>query len=192
MAAELEKLARLYSGEYNGILNELAGRVRKENGPETLSSSLSLTPTLSEIGHAMVDEGYLIPGLLIINAERRIETPSPIPPIVKFCAGSYFDKNTNDLVISGMNIGLTPTERKLTAYFVENSNRIIPTSELLEGVWDLTYRSNNPRDPNTVVNTNVHRLRQKLNGSPNSPVDIVLVGRSPYGYLFKTPSGSRP
>ena len=82
------------------------------------------------------------------------------------------------LIRHGREIQLTATEFKLLAFLLQNPERVITRSELLETVWGL------PPDPKTrTVDIHISKLRQKLEANPANPVHLRTVHWAGYKFL---------
>lgn len=65
----------------------------------------------------------------------------------------------------GQDIPLQPREFRLLTYLMQNSDRVVTRTMLLEGVWDFHF------DPNTnVVETHISRLRNKIDRPFEKPL----------------------
>jgi DNA-binding response OmpR family regulator len=88
---------------------------------------------------------------------------------INFCA--------MELRRDGMNVPVTAQEFKILHFFLDNEDRVISRSELLDKVWG--YRCY----PTTrTVDTHILRLRKKLEHDPNEPVHLHTVHG--VGYRF--------
>jgi DNA-binding response OmpR family regulator len=75
-------------------------------------------------------------------------------------------------------LSLTAKEYTLLQYFMKNSGRVIPKSELLEHVWDMNYDG-----LSNVLETYVRYLRHKIRESGGS-VDVIQTYRN-LGYMLQ-------
>ena len=78
---------------------------------------------------------------------------------------------------NGRNVPVTAQEFKILHFFLDNEDRVISRSELLDKVWG--YRCY----PTTrTVDTHIFRLRKKLEHDPYEPVHLHTVHG--VGYRF--------
>lgn len=188
MAAELEKLARLHVGQRREIAQDLANRVRQERGPKSLRMppriGLSFSETVIRIGQAIIEEDYIPLGTVVKNVGEKLQDFSSANfPDHSIEWGRWIRNPQNgiwniEIVINNTSIPLTVTEAQLLSYFIENPNILITKNELLENVWGWNsanqyhYSRNTRHGPYHVVDTNIYRLRKKLNSHPDNPICI--------------------
>ena len=72
-------------------------------------------------------------------------------------------------------ISLTPLEFKLLYILAANPNKVFTREQLLEQVWEYTYKADT-----RLVNVHVQRLRSKIEDDPENP-KLVLTVRG-WGY----------
>jgi DNA-binding response OmpR family regulator len=89
------------------------------------------------------------------------------------------DFSSQEAVVDGEPVALTPTEAKLLDILVTNRGRVIPTDRLLQRIWPAEQAS---EDRLYVA---IYRLRQKLKGDDGEWDYIVT--RSGLGYVFMGP-----
>jgi two-component system OmpR family response regulator len=89
-----------------------------------------------------------------------------------------------EVVIGGVTTRMTPLEMNLLRYFVENANRVIPRSELLEKVWEVPG-SINTRAPDQFI----RRLRKIFEPDSAQPRYFLTIRDG--GYRF-VPEGELP
>ncbi len=73
-------------------------------------------------------------------------------------------------------IVLTPTEFSLLEYMMRHPGSLLPTSKLLEDVWDYPPGVGDP----ALVRMHIRNLREKLEENPSKPKYIATVGRQGY------------
>ncbi len=73
-------------------------------------------------------------------------------------------------------IVLTPTEFSLLEYMMRHPGTLLPTSKLLEDVWDYPPGVGDP----ALVRMHIRNLREKLEQDPSHPQYIQTVGRQGY------------
>jgi len=71
---------------------------------------------------------------------------------------------------------LTPTEFSLLEYMMRRPGTLLPTSQLLEEVWDYPPGVGDP----ALVRMHIRNLREKLEEDPSHPKIIQTVGRQGY------------
>jgi DNA-binding response OmpR family regulator len=73
------------------------------------------------------------------------------------CADVELDRGRFRAARGGRDLGLTPREFRLLAFFLERPEQVVGRTELLEKVWDLSF------DPGSnVVDVHISNLRRKL------------------------------
>lgn len=100
-------------------------------------------------------------------------------PMVRIDDRLQIDFSSQEAVVNGEPVALTPTEAKLLDILVTNRGRVIPTDRLLQRIWPAEQAS---EDRLYVA---VYRLRQKLKGDDGEWDYIVT--RSGLGYVFMGP-----
>jgi DNA-binding response OmpR family regulator len=100
-------------------------------------------------------------------------------PIVRIDERLQIDFSSQEAVVNGEPVALTPTEAKLLDILVTNRGRVIPTDRLLQRIWPAEQAS---EDRLYVA---IYRLRQKLKGDDGEWDYIVT--RSGLGYVFMGP-----
>ncbi len=86
---------------------------------------------------------------------------------------------TKKVVRNGNEISLTSTEYKLLLYFLNNPEKVISRSEILEAVWGVNYELGT-----NVVDVYVNYLRKKLDSQDDSKIIHTVIGM---GYVLKKP-----
>lgn len=71
---------------------------------------------------------------------------------------------------------LTPTEFTLLEYMLDHRDSLLPTSQLLEKVWDYPLGVGDP----ALVRMHIRNLREKIEPDPSNPKIIRTVGRQGY------------
>ncbi len=93
----------------------------------------------------------------------------------------FEDLNVNDytkkVTRNGTEISLTSTEYKLLLYFLNNPEKVISRSEILEAVWGVNYELGT-----NVVDVYVNYLRKKLDSQDDSKIIHTVIGM---GYVMK-------
>lgn len=100
-------------------------------------------------------------------------------PMVRIDDRLQIDFSSQEAVVNGEAVPLTPTESKLLEILVDNRGRVIPTDRLLQRIWPAEQAS---EDRLYVA---IYRLRQKLKGEDGEWDYIVT--RSGLGYVFMGP-----
>lgn len=78
---------------------------------------------------------------------------------------------------NGAEISLTSTEYKLLLYFLNNPEKVISRSEILEAVWGVNYELGT-----NVVDVYVNYLRKKLDSQDDNKIIHTVIGM---GYVLK-------
>ena len=86
---------------------------------------------------------------------------------------------TKKVVRNGNEISLTSTEYKLLLYFLNNPEKVISRSEILEAVWGVNYELGTD-----VVDVYVNYRRKKLDSQDDSKIIHTVIGM---GYVLKKP-----
>lgn len=91
------------------------------------------------------------------------------------------DTQAREVMLDGKALDLSPSEFQLLVYLMENAERVVSPTELVEVVrgYECDYL-NEARD---VIKWYVHRLRQKVEPNPSHPCYILNVRG--VGYTFK-------
>ena len=73
------------------------------------------------------------------------------------CGPITIDEDSHTVEFSGEAVELSPTEFRLLQVLIENKNRVLSKSLLLDEVWGITFESES-----TVADTYISYLRKKL------------------------------
>lgn len=73
------------------------------------------------------------------------------------CGPIKLDESSHSVTFAGEPVDLSPTEFRLLQVLVENKNRVLSKSLLLDEVWGITFESES-----TVADTYISYLRKKL------------------------------
>jgi two-component system OmpR family response regulator len=73
------------------------------------------------------------------------------------CGPITMDEDSHTVEFSGEPVELSPTEFRLLQVLIENKNRVLSKSLLLDEVWGITFESES-----TVADTYISYLRKKL------------------------------
>ncbi|HEY8377311.1 MAG TPA: response regulator transcription factor [Nannocystis sp.] len=88
------------------------------------------------------------------------------------------DRHERTVTLAGKRLDLTPREYLLLSYLVRDAGRVIPRTELLQKVWELSF------DPGSnVVEVHIKNLRTKL-GEHASKIETVRG----VGYRWQSPA----
>ena len=91
-------------------------------------------------------------------------------------ANLVLNRLTRDVLVGGSALALTPREFSLLEHFMMRAGEVVPRTELLEKVMDLSF------DPGTnVVDVSVARLRKKLNVAG---AQVSLTARRGVGFVL--------
>lgn len=84
-----------------------------------------------------------------------------------------------ELFRAGKSVPVTPQEFKILRFFVNNQDRVISDSELLNEVWE-----NRSHPATGTIKTHILRLRQKLETNPRKPLHFRTVHRAGYKFVL--------
>lgn len=104
---------------------------------------------------------------------NETENPENIYQFDDLTVNDYTKKVTR----SGTEISLTSTEYKLLLYFLNNPEKVISRSEILEAVWGVNYELGT-----NVVDVYVNYLRKKLDNQDDNKIIHTVIGM---GYVLK-------
>ena len=114
-------------------------------------------------------------------AFRRLNQPS-----VSVQVFSFDDVEVNfskmELLREGQLVPLTPQEFKMLRFFLNNQDRVVSRTELLNEVWGY-----NNYPTTRTVDTHMLRLRQKLEKEPDDPVRFQTVHGIGYKFVGCAP-----
>lgn len=108
---------------------------------------------------------------------RRYQSQLPAVGEVFESGGLRVDYASRTVTVNGKVIRLTPTEYSLLYHLSRNAGRVLPHQTLLAKVWGREYT-----DEMDYLKVYVRRLRQKLEGDPESIGEIV--SERGVGYKF--------
>ena len=143
---------------------ELVERLRK-NGNEVPVLMLSARADRVDItrGLTIGADDYVVKpfGLeelvLRLKAILRRSQISGAPNTALKCGPIAINDATHTVTFNDETIDLSPTEYRLLQVLIENKNRVLSKSVLLDDVWGITFESES-----TVVDTYISYLRKKL------------------------------
>lgn len=95
--------------------------------------------------------------LLRVKAILRRSQVSSIESPELICGPIKIDEASHTVTFNGEIVDLSPTEFRLLQVLVENKNRVLNKSLLLDEVWGITFESES-----TVADTYISYLRKKL------------------------------
>lgn len=88
------------------------------------------------------------------------------------------DEDAHDVFVNGEAIELSPTEYKLLRFLMENANRVLSKTQILDHVWEYDFNGEMG-----IVESYVSYLRKKLDPLTSEPV---LLTKRGHGYMFKS------
>lgn len=88
------------------------------------------------------------------------------------------DEDAHDVFVNDEAIELSPTEYKLLRYLMENANRVLSKSQILDHVWEYDFNGEMG-----IVESYISYLRKKLDPLTSEPV---LLTKRGHGYMFKS------
>ncbi|MCH5189233.1 MAG: response regulator transcription factor [Oscillospiraceae bacterium] len=89
------------------------------------------------------------------------------------------DLRSHTLTKNGEPIDLTQVEFQIMEYFFSNPNAALSRSDILKFVWGDTYFGDEK-----IVDVNIHRLRNKVEDEPSSPVHLITVWGMGYKWII--------
>jgi len=95
--------------------------------------------------------------VLRLKAILRRSQVSLAPSDLLTCGPISINDLTHSVTFNDESIELSPTEYRLLQVLIENKNRVLSKSVLLDDVWGITFESES-----TVVDTYISYLRKKL------------------------------
>jgi two-component system OmpR family response regulator len=88
------------------------------------------------------------------------------------------DEDAHEVFVNDQSIELSPTEYKLLRFLMENANRVLSKSQILDHVWEYDFNGEMG-----IVESYVSYLRKKLDPLTSEPVVQTKRG---HGYMFKS------
>jgi len=95
--------------------------------------------------------------LLRVKAILRRSHISSVDPADLRCGPISMDESSHAVFFNEERVDLSPTEFRLLQVLIENKNRVLSKSLLLDEVWGITFESES-----TVADTYISYLRKKL------------------------------
>ena len=87
------------------------------------------------------------------------------------------DQDTHEVTVSGTSVELSPTEFKLLRYLMQNANRVLSKSQILDHVWEYDFNGDAG-----IVESYISYLRRKLD--PLTDESLIQTKRG-FGYMLK-------
>ena len=113
-----------------------------------------------------------------INAILRRTTQGSMEKSVIEVGEVRIDEDAHDVFVNEQAIELSPTEYKLLRYLMENANRVLSKSQILDHVWEYDFNGEMG-----IVESYISYLRKKLDPLTSEPV---LLTKRGHGYMFKS------
>jgi len=113
-----------------------------------------------------------------INAILRRTKQSAVEQSVIEVGEVRIDEDAHDVYVNDEQIELSPTEYKLLRYLMENANRVLSKSQILDHVWEYDFNGEMG-----IVESYISYLRKKLDPLTSEPV---LQTKRGHGYMFKS------
>ena len=119
---------------------------------------------------------YPLP-VLAMKIEKRLKTSNiqTTEKLIVNIGDVVMDTRSHEVRKGEKKISLTPLEFKLLYILAANPNKVFTREQLLEQVWEYTYKADT-----RLVNVHVQRLRSKIEDDPENP-KLVLTVRG-WGY----------
>ena len=89
------------------------------------------------------------------------------------------DQDTHEVSVSGAAVELSPTEFKLLRYLMQNANRVLSKSQILDHVWEYDFGGDTG-----IVESYISYLRRKIDSHTSEPLIQTKRG---FGYMLKVP-----
>ena len=112
-----------------------------------------------------------IKAILRRTTPEEEETSLTIGPIT-------MDQDTHEVQVGDTSVELSPTEYKLLRYLMQNPNRVLSKSQILDHVWEYDFNGDAG-----IVESYISYLRRKLD--PLTDESLIQTKRG-FGYLLKT------
>lgn len=116
---------------------------------------------------------------------RRYQNQLPAVGEVFESGGLRIDYASRQVTVNGREVRLTPTEYSLLFHLTRNAGRVLPHHTLLAKVWGREYT-----DEIDYLKVYIRRLRQKLEGDPESIGQIVSERGVGYKFVAASPRPS--
>lgn len=111
----------------------------------------------------------------VLRRSRLAETPLRQ---TKLALGDLqIDISARQVILRGRELSLTPTEYRLLCALAAQPGTLLTRDELLEVVWEPTYRGRHE-----ILRVTLWRLRRKLETDPSNPLYIIT--KPGHGYMF--------
>ena len=113
-----------------------------------------------------------------INAILRRTKQASVEKSVIEVGEVRIDEDAHEVFVNDQSIELSPTEYKLLRFLMENANRVLSKSQILDHVWEYDFNGEMG-----IVESYVSYLRKKLDPLTSEPVVQTKRG---HGYMFKS------
>lgn len=113
-----------------------------------------------------------------INAILRRTKQASVEKSVIEVGEVRIDEDAHDVFVNDESVELSPTEYKLLRYLMENANRVLSKSQILDHVWEYDFNGEMG-----IVESYISYLRKKLDPLTSEPV---LLTKRGHGYMFKS------
>ena len=113
-----------------------------------------------------------------INAILRRTKQSSMEKSVIEVGEVRIDEDAHDVFVNDQPVELSPTEYQLLRYLMENANRVLSKSQILDHVWEYDFNGEMG-----IVESYISYLRKKLDPLTSEPV---LLTKRGHGYMFKS------
>ncbi|MFP4249285.1 MAG: response regulator transcription factor [Armatimonadota bacterium] len=166
--------------------------VRNQSNMPVLIISCNREETTKIRGLDLGADGYLTKPLSLKELEAHVRSilrrstvqalsgePQDIgePHTCLTCNGVELRLDRREVCVEGKLIELSPTEFQILRYFIEHAGAAVSADQLVASVWGYNGYDRH------IVETNVYRLRKKIEEDPKSPKRLVTVRG--YGYKFE-------
>lgn len=88
------------------------------------------------------------------------------------------NQDTHEVTVSGTPVELSPTEFRLLLYLMQNENRVLSKTQILDQVWEYDFNGDAG-----IVESYVSYLRRKIDPLCDEPLIVTKRG---FGYILKS------
>lgn len=113
-----------------------------------------------------------------INAILRRTKATSVEKSIIEVGEVRIDEDAHEVFVNETPVELSPTEYQLLRFLMENANRVLSKSQILDHVWEYDFNGEMG-----IVESYVSYLRKKLDPLTSEPV---LVTKRGHGYMFKS------
>ena len=101
------------------------------------------------------------------------EVPASDNSLATQTVGIRVDEPNHEIRVNGKKVNLTPTEFNLLLYLYRNANKLCKRQDIVRDVFE--YSNANRDAERSLLNTNIERLRSKIEADPSHPQYILTI-----------------